>query len=275
MLKTNQVFTMRKDIPDISDSAYLLFCFILHRASGSKLEFRGKKYVILTGKNDPRKVFGWKDRSYWNYKKELTDNHLIRTYQKGNQNGAMVFPSYSEYKAFKESGMQNSAVQDSAVQEFAVPTTKICSAGMQNPAEPYKKKEILKNNKRAEPLKTSPSSLTPVRSFADLKDRDLDEREKPILEALMILEGKYNNLNKLDRETTFNYWSATLKSLGCSSEDMRRAVKDCYDDPSYKTFMPTADQFKPFAVEARRMRIEKEESEYYIQKYGGIDDEQS
>lgn len=264
---------MRKDIPDISDSAYLLFVFILHRTSGSRLTYKDKKYINLTGANDPRKVFGWSERTYWKYKKELTDNKLIRSFQKGSNHAAMIFVTYSEYKALKASKSAKNGSAENGSAKSAGQVCQISRVSLPNTAEPFKDKEKLKRNERAEPQNASPRSLAPARSFGDLKSADLTPDEQVVLTALVALEPKYNNLKNVDRKKTFVEWCHVLTGNGYQEADMIQAVRDCYSDDRYKTFMASADQFLPFADEAKRQRIEMEESAYYVKLFGGTENE--
>lgn len=273
MLKTDKLLSMRKDFPEISEAAYLLYCLIVRRYEGTKLtNGNGEKYITLSGSNDPKKFFGWTEGKYKRYKKELVDVKLIKIVQKGNGRPAEVYLTYGvflDYRRFKNSLSKNSLSKNDPT--GGSKTTR--QEGLKTTRLFKDKNEIEKRNERAEPQKASPRSLAPARSFGDLKSADLTPDEQIVLAALVALEPKYNNLKNVDRKKTFVEWCHVLTGNGYQEADMIQAVRDCYSDDRYKTFMASADQFLPFADEAKRQRIEMEESAYYVKLFGGTENE--
>ena len=263
MLKTDKLLSMRRDFPEISEAAYLLYCLIVRRYEGTKLaNGKGEKYITLSGSNDPVRFFGWTEGRYKRYKKELVDVKLIKIVRKGNGRPAEVYLTYGAYAESRRSKNRPSENRPSKNDPGdSLKTTR--QEGLKTTRLFKDKNEIEKRNERAEPQNASPSSLTPVR-FRDLENEDLTSDQKLALTALVRMEQRYNNLKKVDKWGAVNEWSAVLAGNGYKPVDMIKASELVFQHDDFQTFMPTPIRFRDFADEAKRQREEWEYNDRFF-----------
>lgn len=263
MLKTDKLLGMRRDFPEISEAAYLLYCLIVRRYEGTKLtNGKGEKFITLSGSNDPRKFFGWTEGKYKRTKKELVDVKLIKIVQKGNGRPGEVYLTYGAFVENRRS--KNSPSKNSLSKNDPGEGRKTTRQEGRKTTLLFKdKNEIEKRNEKAEPQNASPSSLTPVR-FRDLENEVLTPDQKLALTALVRMEQRYNNLKKVDKWGAVNEWSAVLAGNGYKPEDMVKASELVFQHDDFQTFMPTSIRFRDFADEAKRQREEWEYNDKFF-----------
>lgn len=83
-MRTEAIFELRRQLPDLSDGAFILLAFIAFRVDGSRfVDDAGAKYIFLSGNNDPAVALGWTNGKVKRMKKELRAAGLISTIRVG------------------------------------------------------------------------------------------------------------------------------------------------------------------------------------------------
>lgn len=95
-MRTEAIFELRRELPDLNADAFLLLIFIMFRAEGSKFEDdNGTKYVLLSGNNDPAVALGWSQHKVKRMKRELREANLITSSWNGFGNPYRVYVTLS------------------------------------------------------------------------------------------------------------------------------------------------------------------------------------
>ena len=92
-MRTEAIFEIRRQMPELSDRASFLYAFLLFRAEGTKYEDENGKYIMLTGKNDPMEQLGYSEWKFKEAKRELTKHGLIKSVRIGFGKGCRVYVS--------------------------------------------------------------------------------------------------------------------------------------------------------------------------------------
>lgn len=70
-MRTEAIFELRRQLPDLSDGAFILLAFIAFRVDGSRfVDDAGAKYIFLSGNNDPAVALGWTNGKVKRMKKD-------------------------------------------------------------------------------------------------------------------------------------------------------------------------------------------------------------
>ena len=95
-MRTEAIFELRRQLPDLNADAFLLLIFIMFRTEGSKFEDdNGTKYILLSGNNDPAVALGWSQHKVKRMKRELREANLINSSWNGFGNPYRVYVTLS------------------------------------------------------------------------------------------------------------------------------------------------------------------------------------
>jgi len=95
-MRTEAIFELRRELPDLNADAFLLLIFIMFRTEGSKFEDdNGTKYILLSGNNDPAVALGWSQHKVKRMKRELREANLITSSWNGFGNPYRVYVTLS------------------------------------------------------------------------------------------------------------------------------------------------------------------------------------
>ena len=213
-LTFDKLLELRKQFPEPSDSAFLLFCFIYYRTKSSKIKKNNRTIIYLTGGNDPIQHFGWSYSSYKRYKKELVDLGLIEVKRGRPGKPSIVAISYSKYQRLR--GTKNEPTDGSNMVPQDGPdmthrTDQIRTIG-RTISEPTTDKEItkrdnLKGISAADASQTAPPAplSSQKRHSKKTEVKAQSPQEAAVLEMLNFLTDSYNQRID-DPAGTMNAW---------------------------------------------------------------------
>lgn len=92
------LFRLRKRMPELSGDAILLIALIEFRMQITEHKDRTGKFVYLTGMNDPKVVLGFNRSKFDRVKKELKDANLIVIKRQGNGEPGKVYLTLEKYE---------------------------------------------------------------------------------------------------------------------------------------------------------------------------------
>lgn len=96
-----ELFDLRGRLGELSDGAFLLLTFILHRLDITHFSDSEGKYIYLVNDNDPRVVFHWSESKFARLKSELKDYHLIKIKKSGTTRPGRVYSTVEKYTGQK------------------------------------------------------------------------------------------------------------------------------------------------------------------------------
>jgi len=162
-MRTEALFELKRELPEISDGAMWLLAFIYFRIDGSKfVDEVGNKYIFLTGNNDPAAVLGFTNAKVKRYKRELREANLIVIIRKGFGQPYRTYlnlPLGTNLNPFKNEQVQNSTGSDMTSHRVQ----KCTSIGSKSvPHASYIRKTNIKTNRKDQARTASQPSRAPT-----------------------------------------------------------------------------------------------------------------
>lgn len=264
MLSTEKVIQLRKDNPDLSDSAFLLLVLIIFRTSGTKLKDSKGRFIYMTGENDPEKVFGWTHAKYYRFKNELRSKGYITVGNRGGYGkGSKVYLNCFDFSTVAFSiciGTDTTnCIENDTTNCIKTDTTNCIETDTNSKERNNKrnnKREENKNKKGTPPIAAAPSAHTPL-SSNPFRELLTDGKPRPddavkILKVLSYLCDSFPT--KPDKfpnpKGTAQSW---YKSLGKYDErDLMKAIEDY---KAKKPFFPSISEIKTLADYHKNLRL--------------------
>ena len=161
-MRTEAIFELRRELPDLNADAFLLLVFIMFRTEGSKFaDDDGSKYVLLSGNNDPAAALGWSQHKVKRMRKLLKDENLISTSWNGFGNPYRVYVTLSVGANLRQ--RKSATTQDCDDVKTHSRKSQICTTERCKPAPTASYiRKTKKKDQEERPSATAPQSPRPT-----------------------------------------------------------------------------------------------------------------
>ena len=173
-MRTEAIFELKRNLPDLSDGAMWLLAFIAFRIDGSRfVDDDGVKYITLTGNNEPCAALGITPSKMKRLKKELREAGILVYVRAGFAQPYRTYlnlPLGANMSPLKNETSQNSTDSNSTLHRVQNCT----SIGSKSaPSASYIRKTNIKTNRKDQARTASQPSRPP--SPGDVLQRMLEE----------------------------------------------------------------------------------------------------